>query len=393
MLKQHSLYLEFGVSSRSSSRTPNNLKYISVFIFLGFLFFCSHAVIAKPYTPKHESVVATWEPVLNSNIDPKIKLLSESQRLSKAQDYLERAGQPGEARLYGLAEAVLKPVIESGPQDIQTWLIWAKIQQHQHAFELALEALTHVFAQDPKNQNAHLMAARIHLIQDNPSAARAACLQLLGTADLLTTSACALEVAGVEGPLQESYQQLTKLVRAQGLPNDSRASWVVQILADMAMRLDKPDEAVDWLDQQLASSDVGYLAQWGDAQLANHSPQKVVDYFAPVLEKAPAIDDALLLRIAKAEQLTQGERWQALMAQHIQLREQRHDTQHAADLARYYLDIKPKPEKALYWAEVNWRVAREPYDKALLSRARKIQPQLKSSPGNNSATLTSEQEH
>lgn len=343
-----------------------------MFFFLGFY----GVVSAEPYTPEAQAVIAVWGPSANTRQwqQGQAKLVP-GMALKQAQAYLKQAAQPGEARLYGLAEAVLKPVIESHPQDAETWLTWAQIQQHQHAFSVAQAALAEVFRVDPQNQTAHLMAARIYLIQNDPTAARDACLSLLGHADLLTSSACALEVAGFNGQLQNSYTQLNKMVASQGLPQDQRKTWIIQILADMASRLERFDEAVALLDPYLAGANLSYLSQWADAQLAAHAPQKVLAHLGAVVAQAPAIDDALLLRLAKAEQLSQGDRWQAQLAKHIELRELRQDSQHAADLAQYYLDIQPNPGKALYWAELNWQVAREQSDEQLLLRARALQPQ------------------
>jgi hypothetical protein len=51
------------------------------------------------------------------------------------------------------------------------------------------------------------------------------------------------------------------------------------------------------------------------------------------------------------------------------LRELRKDSLHAAELARYYLVVNIQPKKALYWAEVNWQVAKQHDDRNLLDQA------------------------
>jgi hypothetical protein len=62
-------------------------------------------------------------------------------------------------------------------------------------------------------------------------------------------------------------------------------------------------------------------------------------------------------------------KWQQRMKQRVKLRELRQDKHHAADLARYYLDIDANGQKALYWAKINWQQAQEYKDLELLKRA------------------------
>lgn len=322
-----------------------------------------------------DTIIATW-PVSRSTEIRNAEAAAQSQpnnpssALLLANTYLAQASLPGEAHLYGLAQSLLKPFIENGTDRADLWMAWAQIQQHQHAFDEALAALNQGFDRGEPNVNAQLLAARIYLIKGDPTAARSACLKLLGHGDLLTTSACTLEAISFQGDLTSSYQQLTELVQRQGLPQDERGPWLMQILADMALRLDDPLTAEKWLQRQnLGSASVNFLGQWADVQLILNQPQNVLDALQPIVEKATTIDDALLLRLALAEKTLEGQRWERQLDARMAQRERRADTQHASELARYYLDINPRPQKALHWAQVNWQNAREHSDRKLLERA------------------------
>lgn len=338
----------------------------------------SHPVICEPFTPPSpDTVIATWPATEKAaaevnTLDGPNSSRTPQESLQQANRYLSKASLPGQAGLYGLAEATLKPLVNKQTVDIEVLLAWARLQQHQHAFDAALAALENVVQQDPSNISGNLLSARIHLIQQNYDGARKACLRLLGSADLFTTSACVLEVASYNGELETSYNQLAQLADRQGLPDDERAPWATQMLADMATRLGKSEAAAQWLDQQLTGADVSYLAQWADAQLAIDAPKRVLAHLQTIVEAAPAMDDSLLLRLAKAEKTLGGSRWQPLLAERVELRELRQDTQHASELAEYYLYIDPKPEKALHWARLNWQSAREPADEQLLLEAKKM---------------------
>lgn len=234
-------------------------------------------------------------------------------------------------------------------------------------------------AQDPNNSAMNLLAARIYLIQGQPTLARQSCLRLLGHSDLLTTSTCVLEVASYpqetllgNRELKQSYEHLRLLVSREGFPGDERGPWVAQVLADMAMRLGMPKVAEQWLAPQLRRASVNYLAQWADSQFAQGKPQEVIQYLTAVVKATGEVDDLLLLQLALAEKKsaeTSEPSWQAQLAERVALREQRQDLQHANELARYYLEINRQPQKALYWAQLHWQNSREYKDRLLLEEA------------------------
>jgi len=333
---------------------------------------------AEPYTPTSgDDIIAHWAAPTNDALQSiktaaRLKPNDPTTIVALANSYLAQASQPGQSRFYGLAQAALKPLIEQNLADKNVWLVWAQVQQHQHNFIVAQEAIAKVLNEEPANENANLLAARIYVIQEKPLAARNSCLKLLGSADLLTVTACSLEANSYLHPddLKNSYEQLAKLVNAQGLPKDERATWLIQLLADFAMRSDDPTSAAAWLAQRLDNASVNYLAQWADVQLALNNNQAVLTQLTTIVTAAPEMDDALLMRLALAEKkLNQQNHWQSLLTERVQLREQRQDSLHASELALYYLDINPNSQKALYWAKTNFANTREYNDKKLLARA------------------------
>lgn len=342
---------------------------------------CAINLHAEPYTPKsNDEIIAHWAVAAKDNVQP----LKTAARLQPenpvaitalANAYLMQAAQPGQSRFYGLAQAALKPLIEKNVSDKNLWLAWAQVQQHQHNFVVAQDAIKRVLQEDPANISANLLAARIYVIQDNATAARNACLKLLGIADLLTVTACSLEANSYLHPedLKNTYQQLADIVKREGLPNDERANWLIQLLADLALRNQEPAVAEEWLALRLTDASVNYLAQWADVKLALDNAQAVIAHLAPIVKSAPEMDDALLLRLALAEKkLKLQPQWQTLLTERVNLREQRQDSLHASDLAIYYLDINPNAEKALFWAETNFANTREYNDKNLLTRVKQF---------------------
>lgn len=355
--------------------------------FLAILLLCTpfyaihYPVNAAPYTPQSsDEVIAHWPTTANDNFQS-LKTASRLQpenpiavtKLANA--YLAQAAQPGQSRFYGLAQAALKPLIDKNITDTNLWLAWAQVQQHQHNFVVAQDAIAKVLEQDPTNINANLLAARIYVIQDKATAARNTCLKLLGTADLLSVTACSLEANSYLHPndLKNTYQQLADMVKREGMPTDERANWIIQLLADLALRNQEPATAEEWLALRLTNASVNYLAQWANVQLALNNPQAVLAHLAPIVKSAPEMDDALLLRLALAEKkIGLQSQWQAQLTERVNLREQRQDSLHASDLAIYYLDISPNAEKAIFWAKTNFANTREYNDKNLLARAQQL---------------------
>ena len=366
-------------------------------VLLVLLLVLSLQAYAVPHTPQAaDEIIAQW-PALNAGTLQKVKTASRLQPndpvtiVALANAYLAEAAQPGQSRLYGLAQAALKPLIEEASiknsltknvatknikDDKNLWLAWAQVQQHQHNFLVAQQALQKVLQQDPANISANLLAARIYVILENPLAARNSCLKLLGSADLFTVTACSLEANSYlnSNELDNSYQQLKQLISAQGLPNDERGIWLIQMLADMAIRNNDPAAAASWLSQRLENPSVNYWAQWADVQLTLNNASEVMTYLTRVVNSAPEMDDALLLRLALAEKKinSNSHSWQNQLTERVTLREQRQDTLHANELAVYYLDINLNPVKALYFAKINFASAREYSDKKLLARAEKM---------------------
>ena len=355
------------------------MKKLSVFFALLWspLWLPGSYIHAAPYTPSSgDEIIARW-PAASENLQSfktasRLKPNDPATMLALANAYLAQAEQPGQSRFYGLAQAALNPLIERNIADKNIWLVWAQIQQHQHNFTIALDALEKVLTQDPTNENANLLRARIFIIQEQPLAARNACLKLLGSADLLTVTACSLEANSYLHPqdLKNTYQQLADLIKQQGLPDDERGTWLIQLIADLAIRNQDWKTAADWLVKRLENASVNYLAQWGDVQLALDNPKNILSYLTPIVKTAPEMDDALLLRLALAEKkINSSDDWRNLLSERIQLREQRQDNLHSSELASYYLDINPNPKKALYWATINFANTREYNDKNLLERA------------------------
>lgn len=342
------------------------LGFISTMMLYG-LSSMSVSLKAQSYVPQSDqSIVASWT-VPKDAQQPKIFIAQ----------LLNDASLPGLAsRYYGRASALLKPLLATDPDDLQLKYYQATVLQYYHQFSQAQQILNEIVQRQPNNTSAWLMKANIHLVQGELVAAKRACLQLLGQGSLVISATCALEVSAEQGQVEDSYEQLQAVVKMAGQMPVDQTLWVKQILADLAQRQQLPQQALDHLaGYPLAQAPVSFLALWADIQLDEQQGQVVLDTLGPIVQRSDSFDDALLLRLALAEQAASSPTrvWKTRLAQRIEIRLQRNDTAHAADIARYYLDIEPAPEQALYWAKINWQQAKLGPDERLLRRAMNVQ--------------------
>ncbi|MEM5503456.1 hypothetical protein WNY81_01230 [Shewanella frigidimarina] len=341
--------------------------HINLVVVTSVLFLMVGNSIAAPYTPKDTSeVIATWK-VFNAT--------DKQMSLDDISNFIEQGQYPGEADYrYGRAKAWLQAQMANASPNAQTYYLYARVLQHQHQFDRAIKALERSIELKPTAINSWLLKANIHLVQGDIVGARQACLTLIGKADILLISTCALEVASQNGKLVESYQELARLYQLYQPNDEPEKRWIVQILADMAFKQGMAEEALSYLNQlDMDNAPVSLLALWSDIELALNQHQQVYDTLSSIVSRNAVQDDALLLRLAIAEKsLGNTVKWQWSFAQRVKLREQRQDSLHAFDLAKYYLNVDIQPKKALYWANINWQVARQDNDRILLEQAKAL---------------------
>lgn len=336
---------------------------------------------ATPYKPTNDNEVLLLLDKSQAQIfEQKFQISSEAQALTLASQLLSTANQPGNSQQYQLAEGVLAPYITS-TSDPNLWYVWAQIKQHQHQFTAATQQLNQIFQQQENHVAGRLMAARLALIQRDLPIAKQHCQALLGYVDILTTNICLLEVDSYQGRLENSYENLSQLVSRWPVP-ETHQLWVTLMLVDMAMRQGDFKAAKKHLIQSPEFTDSSYLTTWSDVSLANNEGQMVMDKLVSLIDSGLVLEDGLMLRLALSErQLNQHNKtnnlqWIEQLNQRIELRAQRDEFMHANEMARYFIDLEPNKQQALYWAELNWQEAKEHQDELLLERANQLEDEL-----------------
>lgn len=328
---------------------------------------------AAPYVPKSDQTVLL-------KIDPKQRMLQqqfasptqdEATALKQVESLLNEANQPGNSSYYQIAQNILSPHVNT-TNNTELMYFWALIKQHQHQFKEALNQLEKIFLINKHHVAARLMASRIHLIQRQTKQAQYHCKQLLGHTDIITANICLLETNSYGDDLAQSYQKL-QVLTVRNTPPKSHQLWLTLMLADMAERQNKLDDALMWLNKYPDLSNVSFLTAWADLQLKRQQPKQVLQQLQKVVANQAIISDALILRLALAEKALNSDEptrpWLLAMQQRIKLRTLRQDQSHANEVAKYYLYLNPNPKQALHWARINWQQSKEFHDEEILQAA------------------------
>ncbi|CAM3754136.1 MULTISPECIES: hypothetical protein [Pseudoalteromonas] len=312
---------------------------------------------AEPYIPSGETVITKAR-------STNIATLSTNELMA----LLLRSQQVGQTETnQGLLKAQLhERFIQSPTADIG--YMYARVLQREHLFPKALLVTQEVLQQHPDHINTRLLRANMLMVQGKFSAAKEQCLQLVGLTTIDVVNTCALDVLSQNGQLAQSYQSL----KNSSVPH-KQSDTTRHVLGEMALRLNNPKAALNHINTlSLANAPVSLVVLWADIQLALGHYQKILNTIPSLTNDNQNLEDALLLRLAIAEQnntKNPQNNWQKIMAKRVELRELRQDEYHASDLARYYLDLNKQPDKALYWAKVNWQHAKLESDQQLLKRA------------------------
>ncbi|MGS2721453.1 tetratricopeptide repeat protein [Paraglaciecola aestuariivivens] len=358
---------------KSITRWPQ--KTSAIFLFL--LWSCiSLPTAGQAYQPSKEQVVASW--------DNQQALSSSRASLQNIAWHLEQSQYPGQSNLHlRQASQMLHTLANSHSQQPEYWYYQARVLEHQHQFQQALASLDKALDLDRQYASAWLMKSNVQVLMGHKAQAKTSCTELIGLVNVDIALACSLQTAQGKTQVKQAYQKLLPIVKRldfKAAEQSNTQVWLIQLAADMALALNKPEQAVKWLSvMPLAQTSISYLSQWADAQFELGNHQEVYQQLAQIVEAAGFKDDALLMRLAIAEKHLakldnlpndNQKTWQLAAAERVELRVLRQDKFHAADLGRFFIFIQPNQTQALYWAEQNLSQSQTFHDYQLLELAK-----------------------
>jgi hypothetical protein len=176
-------------------------------------------------------------------------------------------------------------------------------------------------------------------------------------------------VTATTGHLEQAYATLSRQLANAGEIPAELAMWTQTRLAEMAIRLQRADEAEKHFQAAISTgiTDQFLLGAYSDFLLQQKRPQEVIKLLAD-WERS----DILLLRLAlagKAANDSRAKAWADQLRDRFAAAAQRGDRLHEQEAARFELDIEGNPAKALDYAARNYTAQKEPRDAEILLRS------------------------
>lgn len=336
-------------------------------------------VRAAPYVPKDDAAVLERLPVRPG--DPVARELRELRAdlarepddldtaLKLARRYFELANAEGDPRYVGYAQAALKSWWDVPAPPLDATIMRAILKQYSHDFAGAMQDLEAATLEDPGNALAWYWRAAIGMVQADYPEARDACRKLQTIDPGLGAVGCMAYLDGTTGHAAAAHKALSAALERESETSPEVKIWVLTRLAEMSLRMGKPEQAEAHFRDGLALNvhDQFLLAAWADFLLDHNRPVEVV-----ALLRDWVRSDILLLRLSLAEKALAApearEHIAALKAR-FEAAALRGDKLHLQEEARFNLYLLGDKDKALALAQENWRSQREPRDARILLEA------------------------
>ena len=335
------------------------------------------AAYAKPYIPTDENQILERLPeqLFKSSNSLKIKALRNqlktgpedwSSASQLAQHYIELAQSQADPRYMGYAQALLKPWWEVPQPSTQALILRAMIRQNAHDFTGAVEDLEQILKVQPAHSQANLIKATIATVQGDYEIALQHCQRLMRRSSMVLALACQSTPASLSGKAETSYRLLHQILLINPSLSKKEKVWAWAALAEIAWRSGKFDAADEHFQtaMQISAKDRYLRRVYADFLLQQHRPTEVINLIG-----SDTNSDALLLRLAMAEQMTHSEdltEHLAVLKERFKANRKRGSTLHQGDEARFKLHLVNQPQAALQLARQNWQVQRESSDTYIL---------------------------
>jgi hypothetical protein len=185
----------------------------------------------------------------------------------------------------------------------------------------------------------------------------------------LHAQGCTAYVEASTGHLAAAYESLSKELADAGNAAPGLVLWIETRLGEMAIRLQKFDEAQAHFERalRLGLTDQFLLGAYSDFLLLRNRPAEVTKLLAD-WERS----DVLLLRLALAGKAAKDPRaadWANQLRDRFDAAALRGDRLHEQEAARFELDVEGHPEKALDYASRNYTAQKEARDAEILLRS------------------------
>ena len=315
--------------------------------------------------PTNPATVIETLPRGYASIMPRTSTGGKPAPVSEIGQLLEVSARTGDARLAARAQALLDryPATDKSPQILH---LRAFSAQHRHDFTGALRFLDEAIAREPRDGDARLSRAQVHLVQGRLDLARADCVALAFGVDSGRGLLCIAALSLRRGNLGVAASLVDRWL-AQAAAADPSREYVLVMRAEIASRAGAPD-ADAWFAKALAAApaDVRVLAAAARHLRATGRSAEVMKLLSNASSDGLQLQRALAAHSARLPQAAaladaQGRRYQ--------LAHELGSQPEMRDEAEFLLTLRGNAPAALALAVRNFTQQRDYEDVSVLRRA------------------------
>lgn len=287
--------------------------------------------------------------------------LDEATAVAHARAELTQYQESSDPRHLGRAEAALGRYWDEPDPPEPVLVLRARIQQSNHEFAAALADLDRALRAEPSDAQALLDRASVETVIGRYDAARRDCDEVVGLAAPLYSSVCRAAVAGATGSAQGAIADLTRTL-AVSRPEREGRCWAESLLGELSARV-----------ADYAAAESYFLRVHAACPLDSYVKGALADLWLDQGRNAEVVrllsdqgrHDALLLRLAIAEKRLGAPAFAAHLSDLSERFEEAHlrgSSVHRREEARFQLELRNAPERALSLSLDNFQVQREAAD-------------------------------
>jgi len=332
---------------------------------------------ASPFIPNDDKLVLqsdlpTTDPRVREMRGLAARLRGHPEDLPTAMRLASRQLAMGVAesdpRFVGYAQATLAHWWSDPARRVPLRVLRARILQAQHDFAGAAEELHAALREQPGDVDALFLLASVEEVRGELAGAKAACDEFGRLRPGLEAGACAADIGSLTGAAAPAYATLSEALRTAPPSRDQRELiWPLTVLAELAIRIDKPAEPVIEQARAIDPRNVYLLTVYADYLLDQGRGARVLELLSG-LERI----DTLYLRLVLAAQQTGDRRFREYrdgMAERLAAARLQGDTLHLRDASIFALRIERDAPRAVIFARENWKTHRSPADARALAAA------------------------
>lgn len=293
----------------------------------------------------------------------------EKKAVDYARHAVKLARRLGDTGLLRRAERALSPWDNNTKASADTLIVRATIKQIDHRFHDALSDLEIVLKHQPSNPQALLSRAFIRATIGEAKSGAIDCAALRARVSNAIRETCFARLESLSGALDSSYHLIEAILQKIPETNTEERTFALSVAAEIAHRRGLNDKAAEHFGALFSADPNSVFARAAYAEfLLGRGDHEMA---LKVIGSKPHTEALLLMSTlaGKGAENPVSIKSASELGARMAADEINGDYSHAREYARFCLDYLNDSKCALFFAQQNWRVQKEPIDARVLARA------------------------